>query len=155
MIGGWEPARPPAAVALFGDHELVHRQRPVDRPSASAPPRQPSFHAGGGAAGRFAPVYAHRRREKSGKAAAGLPREVECSPANTATWHRRLGRGGAVRGAPGDRARCRRLVLTDPFVPPRLVVLLVVALGLIDGRKLARDLLPVGPVPAGHLIGAH
>src|SRR5215469_17733842 len=64
-------------------------------------------------------------------------------------------RGGSVRGAPGNRARCRRLVLTDPFVPPRLVVLLVVALRLINGRKLARDLLPVGPVPAGHLIGAH
>src|SRR5260370_16268265 len=62
---------------------------------------------------------------------------------------------GPVRGAPGDRARCRRLVLADPFVPPRLVVLLVIALGLIDGREFARDLLPVRPAPAGHLIGAH
>src|SRR5215467_1376090 len=67
----------------------------------------------------------------------------------------RLRRRGAVRGAPGDRASCRRLVLADPFVPPRLVVLLVIALGLIDGGELARDLLPVGPVPARHLIGAH
>src|SRR6516225_5328251 len=64
-------------------------------------------------------------------------------------------RGGYVWGSPGDRARCRRLVFTDPFVPPRLVVLLVVALGLVDGRELARDLLPVGPIPAGHLVGAH
>src|SRR5215471_16572591 len=66
-----------------------------------------------------------------------------------------LSRIGAVRGAPGDRAGCRRLVLAYPLVPPRLVVLLVIALGLIDGREFARDLLPVRSVPARHLIGAH
>src|SRR5215470_2766981 len=64
-------------------------------------------------------------------------------------------RRGAVGGAPGDRARCRRLVLAYPLVPPRLVVLLAIALGLIDGREFARDLLPVRPAPARHLIGAY
>ena len=58
-----------------------------------------------------------------------------------------------TRGRPGPPGRGQwsgaSRGLADPFVPPRLVVLLVVAAGMVDGDQLAGDLLPVARVPPG------
>src|SRR5271166_1711613 len=54
-----------------------------------------------------------------------------------------LGQAGGGRGGPAD-----------PLVPPRLVVLLVVAPRLVYRSQLPSDLLPVRPTAARHLVGA-
>ena len=50
---------------------------------------------------------------------------------------------GLVGASPGDRVRRRRGVVADPFVFPRLVVLLRVAARAVDRDQLTGDLLAV------------
>src|SRR5260370_5115818 len=62
-------------------------------------------------------------------------------------------RSGVVGAAPGYRVRRRRGVVADPFVLPRLVILLRVATWPVDRDQFTGDLLAVRRPAARDLVG--
>src|SRR5258706_8464423 len=59
---------------------------------------------------------------------------------------------GVTPGA--ERPGCRRRVLADPFVLPRLFVALLVAVRVVDRAEFPHDLFTVGTQPSRYLVRA-
>ena len=97
----------------------------------------------------------------SGRRRSRLHDAVGYSPTRVVSSLTRPRQGAAASSDPvlgsrpgGERPGGRRLVLTDPFVLPRPLELLLVAARAVDRAEFLGDLLPVRPKPAGHLVGA-